>query len=215
MTQVVSNRTGRKDIVKAEGENTEIRVITTKLSENTVQADVEIKLNKTHHFDKNFNVILQAYETRGIAKEPRDLGKIKDLGLGEFQITIPDVSIDRLLFRLKVIDNNNIVRGEADEIKPSQRDEYQKIKPSDNSSTILPIREDKRIKLPFSLDIQPETTPILLVKAGYNLKRLFRENLQIKVLIYTSIIRQILTIYLSDDSYRSCPKKEEFLSKVM
>ena len=46
-------------------------------------------------------------------------------------------------------------------------------------------------------------------------EQLFKEDIQIKVLIYSSIIRQILTTYLADPAYKNCQKKEKFIEKVI
>jgi hypothetical protein len=215
MTQVVSNRTGRETIVKAEGKNTEIKILAKQESERKIATEVEIKFNKEHNFKDNYKIKLQAYESKGAAQSPWDLGTIKDLGTGSFNFNVFGMSLDRVLFRLKVIDENNFVKGEANEIKPTLKDSEDKIKISDNSSTLIPIREDKRINLPFSLDMEPDSSPILLVKAGLNMKQLFKENVQIKVLIYSSIIRQILTTYLADPAYKNCQKKDKFIEKVI
>ena len=215
MTQIVSNRTGRETIVKAEGKNTEIRIIAKQVSERKIDTNIEIKFNEEHNFKDNYKIKLQAYESKGSAQSPWDLGTIKDLGTGNYNFTLLGMSLDRVPFRLKVIDENNFVKGEANEIKPSVKDAEDKIKINDNSSTLIPIREDKRINLPFSLEMEPDLSPILLVKSGLNMKQLFKENIQIKVLIYSSIIRQILTTYLADPSYKNCHKKEKFIEKVI
>jgi hypothetical protein len=46
MTQIVSNRTGRETIVKAEGNNTEIRIVAKQVSERKIDVEVEIKFNQ-------------------------------------------------------------------------------------------------------------------------------------------------------------------------
>ena len=61
--------------------------------------------------------------------------------------------------------------------------------------------------------MEPNTKPILLVKSKLNLKEQFKHDIRTKVFIYTSVIRQILINYLSDNSYEDCAKK--FLSKVL
>ena len=49
MTQVVSNKTGRKKIVKASGENTEIKITAKKFSDY-LEIRTDLKLNTEHKF---------------------------------------------------------------------------------------------------------------------------------------------------------------------
>ena len=57
MTQIISNRTGREKIIKAEGENTEIKIIA-KESGEFIHINAEIKLNKEHNFCKHMNLLV-------------------------------------------------------------------------------------------------------------------------------------------------------------
>ena len=50
MTQIISNRTGREKIIKAEGQNTEI-VILAKENKEFIQINAEVKLNKDHQLN--------------------------------------------------------------------------------------------------------------------------------------------------------------------
>ena len=63
MTQVVSNKTGRKKIVKAVGENTEIKIIAKKFVDY-LGIDTELKLNPEHKFKEDYSISLQAYEKK-------------------------------------------------------------------------------------------------------------------------------------------------------
>ena len=53
MTQVVSNKTGRKRIVKASGENTEIKITAKKFSDY-LEIRTELKLNSEHKFKEDY-----------------------------------------------------------------------------------------------------------------------------------------------------------------
>lgn len=213
MTQVVSNKTGRKKIVKAEGENTEIKIKARKLFDH-IEINTEIKLNPEHKFQSDCRINLQAYEKKGYAKEPMDMGTIDKPS--DLSFNISDISFDSLLFRLKVVDKNNIVKGFAEEIKAEMTGEGDETKEGgDISNTILPIREDASLKLPFSIDMEPDTKPVLLVKSKLNLKERFKHDIRTKIFIYTSVIRQILTNYLSDTSYEDCEGKKIFINKVL
>ena len=208
MTQVVSNRTGRERIITAEGENTEF-IIEVKKQKNLLRIRSKSKFNADHNFKENDKIFLQAYESGGIAKEPWSLGTIGKTG--EFEFTINDISFDTLMFRLKVIDENNFVKGFADEIRPNLESsgKNKTTKDSEISNTLLPIRETDKISLPFAVDMSPDSKPILLVKSKLNLKEQFKHDIKTKVFIYTSVIKQILTIYLSDNNFKNCTQKKK------
>ena len=213
MTQVVSNKTGRKKIVKAVGENTEIKIIAKKFVDY-LGIDTELKLNPEHKFKEDYNISLQAYEKQGLAYEPRDMGTVGNPS--DLSFNIEGISLDTLLFRLKVVDKKNIVKGFADEIKPDLSGEGNEThEGGDGRNTILPIKEDSSLKLPFAIQMEPYSKPVLLVKSKLNLKEQFKHDIKTKVFIYTSVIRQILTNYLSDANYADCSIKEDFINKVL
>ena len=213
MTQVVSNKTGRKKIVKAVGENTEIKIIAKKFVDY-LGIDTELKLNSEHKFKEDCSISLQAYEKQGLAYEPRDMGTVGNPS--DLSFNIKGISLDTLLFRLKVVDKKNIVKGFADEIKPDLSGEGNEThEGGDGANTILPIKEDSSLKLPFAIQMEPYSKPVLLVKSKLNLKEQFKHDIKTKVFIYTSVIRQILTNYLSDKNYADCSKKEVFINKVL
>ena len=214
MTQVVSNRTGREKIITATGENTELE-IQVKKQKDLLKIRSISNFSKEHNFKENYKIVLQAYESGGIAKEPWSLGTIGDTG--EFEFTINDISYDTLLFRLKIIDENNLVKGFADEIRPNKENsgKGKNTKDSKISNTLLPIRETDKISLPFAIEMSPDSKPILLVKSKLNLKEQFKHDIKTKIFIYTSVIKQILTIYLSDNAFKNCSQKMEFINKVI
>ncbi len=214
MTQVVSNRTGREKIITAEGENTEFSV-QVKKQKNLLRVRSSIKLSKEHNFKDDYKIFLQAYESGGIAKEPWSLGTVGKTG--EFEFTIDNISYDTLLFRLKIIDSSNLVKGYAEEISPNVESSGKDKRSSDSeiSNTLLPIRETDKISLPFAVEMSPDSKPILLVKSKLNLKEQFKHDIKTKVFIYTSVIKQILTIYLSDNNFKNCYEKKRFINKVI
>ena len=57
--------------------------------------------------------------------------------------------------------------------------------------------------------MSPDSKPILLVKSKLNLKEQFKHDIKTKVFIYTSVIKQILTIYLSDNNFKNCYEKKD------
>ena len=214
MTQVVSNRTGREKIITAEGENTEFSV-QVKKQKNLLRVRSSIKLSKEHNFKDDYKIFLQAYESGGIAKEPWSLGTVGKTG--EFEFTIDNISYDTLLFRLKIIDSSNFVKGYAEEIRPNVESSGKDKRSNDSeiSNTLLPIRETDKISLPFAVEMSPDSKPILLVKSKLNLKEQFKHDIKTKVFIYTSVIKQILTIYLSDNNFKNCYEKKRFINKVI
>ena len=137
MTQVVSNKTGRKKIVKASGENTEIKIIATNFNDY-IEVKTELKLNPEHKFSKDCQISIQPYESRGFAKPPMDMGTV---GGHDLVFNLDDISIDTLLFRIKVVDKNNTVKGFADEIRPDFSGGAGTSEGGDGSNTILPIKE--------------------------------------------------------------------------
>ena len=214
MTQVVSNRTGREKIITAEGENTEFSV-QVKKQKNLLRVRSSIKLSKEHNFKDDYKIFLQAYESGGIAKEPWSLGTVGDTG--EFEFSIDYISYDTLLFRLKIIDKSNFVKGYAEEIRPNVESSGKDKRSNDSeiSNTLLPIRETDKISLPFAVEMSPDSKPILLVKSKLNLKEQFKHDIKTKVFIYTSVIKQILTIYLSDNNFKNFYEKKRFINKVI
>jgi hypothetical protein len=212
MTQVVSNKTGREKIVKASGENTEIKIIAKNFNDY-IEVRTELKLDPEHKFSKDCQISIQPYESKGFAKSPMDMGTVGEAS--DLVFNLDDISIDTLLFRIKVVDKNNIVKGFADEIRPDFSGGTGTSEGGDGSNTILPIKEDSSLKLPFAVQMEPGSKPVLLVKSKLNLKEQFKHDIKTKVFIYTSIIRQILTNYLSDKNYDDCTKKNLFLNKVL
>ena len=213
MTQVVSNKTGRKKIVKAIGENTEIKITAKKFSDY-LEIRTDLKLNSEHKFKEDYQITIQPYESKGFARQPMDMGTVGNPS--DLSFTLDDISLDTLLFRLKVVDKHNTVKGFADEIKPDLSGGGDDTSEGgDGSNTILPIKEDASIKLPFAIQMEPGTKPVLLVKSKLNLKEQFKHDIRTKVFIYTSVIRQILANYLSDSSYEDCSKKQIFINKVL
>ncbi len=208
------NRTGRKKIIQNQGK--EVKIMTKKNHES-VTVDVQLNLDKNFYNNKNFAVKLQAYEKQGQSFLPWDLGAAqKNLeGLEDnigHQFTLNDVEIDNLLFRLKVIDNKNTVIGLADSIKTFQ-EPGESGGGSKDTDTLLILRE-KNIQLPFKIEMEKDQKPVLVLQEKIRLKQLFKHNIQIKVLIYTAAIRDILKTYLSDTEFKDCEYKTKFIEKI-
>ena len=215
MGQIVSNRTGREKIIKAEGRNTEIKIYATARN-GSVDFKSELKLSEKHNFKPNYQIKIQAYEKNGLAKEPMDMGTVKEPY--DISYAVDDISLDTILFRLKVLDEKNVIRGYADEIPVSGIGDEGDDKSSpegEQADTLLPIIESKEIKVPFAVGMTPDDKPKLLVKSGLNLKEHFKNNISFKVLIYTSVIRQILTTYLTDKQYDDDIYKKQFIEKIV
>ena len=212
MTQIVSNKTGRERIVKATGENTEIKISAKKISDY-LEIKTEIKLDPEHKFKEDYKITIQPYETKGFARQPMDMGTVGEPS--DLVFNLDDISLDTLLFRIKVTDKKNTIKGYADEIRPEASGGGDGTKDGgDGRNTILPIKEDSSLKLPYAIQMEPHSKPVLLVKSKLNLKEQFKHDIKTKVFIYTAVIRQILTNYLSDKSYDDCGRKQEFMDKV-
>jgi len=213
MGQIVSNRTGRVKIFHS-GTNPEI-IIKAEQKKEHLLFSAELNLDQKHKFNNDFAITLQAYEKNGLAKEPLSMGTVgepKDLAA----ITVEDIDIDSILFRLKITDNKNIIKGWADQISITLDDSFSKGSKttSDQSDTILPIQETDQISTPFKLQMIPNERPTLLLKAKLNLKEKFKREITTKTFIYTSVIRQILFTYLVDEEFNDDPKKKQFLQKI-
>ena len=116
------------------------------------------------------------------------------------------------MFRLKVIDNKNTVIGLADSIKTFQ-EPGESGGGSKDTDTLLILRE-KNIQLPFKIEMEKDQKPVLVLQEKIRLKQLFKHNIQIKVLIYTAAIRDILKTYLSDTEFKDCEYKTKFIEKI-
>ena len=213
MGQIVSNRTGRVKIFHS-GVYPEI-VIKAEQKKECLIYRAELNLDPKHKFNDNFSITLQAYEKNGLAKEPLSMGTVgnpKDLAT----IVVEDINIDSILFRFKITNDKNIIKGWADQISITQEDNLSdgSKTTSDQSDTILPIQETDQINTPFKIEMIPNERPKLLLKAGLNLKEKFKREITTKVFIYTSVIRQILFTYLVDEEFNDDPKKKQFLQKI-
>lgn len=214
MGQIVSNRTGRKRILHI-GPEAEIK-ITAKQKDELLTYSTELNINKKHKFNNDYKISLQAYEKNGIALKPRDLGTVGEpFDLGE--VSVSDINIDRILFRLKVFDEKNIIKGYATSIQVNIHNASNSFKQeaANQANTLLPVEETSNIKVPFQIDMSPGEKPVLLLKANLNLKEKFKNDIITKTYIYTSAIRQILFNYLVDDEYDRDQIKDHFISKII
>ena len=122
-------------------------------------------------------------------KEPKKIG----------QALIKEIHIDRVLFRLKIIDKDNKIRGYAQRIPLTNDDPKERQKKfEEQSSTILPIQETSNINVPYKIQLSLNEKPILLLKANLNLKERFKYDIHTKTLIYSEAFREILIKYLTD-----------------
>jgi hypothetical protein len=213
MGQIITNRTGRVKIFHS-GVNPEI-VIKAEQKKKYLLFRAELNLDPKHKFNNDFAITLQAYEKNGLAKVPLDMGTVgKPIDLA--YIIVEYINIDSILFRLKITDNKNVIKGWADQISITLDDNFSEGAKalSDQSDTILPIQETDQISTPFKLQMIPNERPKLLLKARLNLKEKFKREITTKVFIYTSVIRQILFTYLADEEFNDDPKKKQFLQKI-
>ena len=70
MTQVVSNKTGRKKIVKASGENTEIKIIAKNFNDY-IEVRTELKLDPKHIFNKDCQISIQLMSQKDLQNHLR------------------------------------------------------------------------------------------------------------------------------------------------
>ena len=140
----------------------------------------------------------------GTVGEPSDLA----------QVYIREIDVDRVLFRLKVYDEKNVLKGLGDKISLMSDDEGGQ-KSNSSSNTLLPIQETDKIKVPFQIEMEPGEKPILLLKSKLNLKEKFKNNIIVKTLIYTASIKEILINYITDPAYNNDSFKDKFLNTII
>ena len=172
MGQIVTNKTGRRKIIH-KGENPEIKIFA-KSEDDGFRFETKLNLNSIHKFKEDYKISLQAYEKNGIALKPLDMGTVgepSDLA----QVYIREIDVDRVLFRLKVYDEKNVLKGLGDKISLMSDDEGGQ-KSNSSSNTLLPIQETDKIKVPFQIEMEPGEKPILLLKSKLNLKEKFKNN---------------------------------------
>ncbi len=212
MGQILTNRTGREKIL-IQGEKPEIK-ITAKQEGQFLSWFAEINLDPAHKFKDDYRIKIQAYEKNGVAKKPTDMGTVKE-PKQTGQALIKEIHIDRVLFRLKIIDKDNKIRGYAQRIPLTNDDPRERQKKfEEQSSTILPIQETNNINVPYKIQLSLNEKPILLLKANLNLKERFKNDIHTKTLIYSAAIREILIKYLTDKEFANDKNKKDFINTI-
>ncbi len=218
MSQIVSNRTGRKKIFY-KGDNPEIKIFAEQKN-NFLKYRTELNLNPENNYKSNYKITIQAYEKNGIADKPYDMGTIGSPS-NLASVSVKDINIDSILFRLKIFDENNIIKGYASKIpvvseldQSEEKDKSKKKDTDSESDTILPVQETNNINVPFRILMSSGQKPILQLKANLNLKEKLRNDITTKTLIYTAAIKEILTNYLIDEDYKNDLNKNIFIDKV-
>ncbi len=211
MGQIVTNKTGRRKIIH-KGENPEIKIFA-KSEDDGFRFETKLNLNSIHKFKEDYKISLQAYEKNGIALKPLDMGTVGDPN-DLAQVYIREIDVDRVLFRLKVYDEKNVLKGLGDKISLMSDDEGGQ-KSNSSSNTLLPIQETDKIKVPFQIEMEPGEKPILLLKSKLNLKEKFKNNIIVKTLIYTASIKEILINYITDPAYNNDSFKDKFLNAII
>lgn len=219
MSQIVSNRTGRKKIFY-KGDAPEIKVFAEQ-NKNYLKYKTELNLNPESNYKSHYKITIQAYEKNGSADKPYDMGTVGSPS-NLASVTVKDINIDSVLFRLKIVDENNVIKGYASQIPvvserdPSDEESLNKNRESKNneSDTILPVQETNNINVPFRILMNAGQKPILQLKANLNLKEKLRNDIITKTLIYTAAIKEILTKYLIDQDYKNDPNKNIFIDKI-
>ena len=157
---------------------------------------------------KSTNFALRKY---GIKSTTRNL----------FSYFIPDIEKDDARFAIfvsetgqynKINVNRIIGKGKIkefyDEPESGKDDNFK-------TESLLPTKEDE-IGTAFKVDMYPGRKPWLILKKGCNIKHKLDNNIDPiqKTLIYTSAIRDLLRVYLSDSRYEDCPWKKKWLEEV-
>jgi hypothetical protein len=211
MGQIVTNKTGRRKILH-KGEKPEIQIFA-KSEDDGFRYETKLNISNIHKFKEDYRISLQAYEKNGIALKPLDMGTVgnpSDLA----QVYVREINIDRVLFRIKIYDENKILKGAGDMISLAV-DEEGGQKDKSSSNTLLPIQETDKIKVPFQIEMEAGVKPVLLLKSKLNLKEKFKNNIIIKTLIYTASIKEILFNYINDPNYNNDIFKDKFINAII
>ena len=205
------NVTGRKKIIHAKSENTEIKIIGEN-SERGVKYSIDLKINEKHAFPKDAIITLYPYQKSGGAYEPVNLGTVaKQENIGK-EILLPESDIDNLIFRLKVSKSKYIL-GLADRVAFFEDEEG--LSQTGSTSTLLPILTDD-ISSPYKIKMAPNGSrpPILIVNKKSNIKSKLISDPYTMILIYTAAVREILTNFLIDTRYSDDRWKDEWIKFI-
>ncbi len=192
------------------------------VKEEDGKIDIEVTIDiKRHLFDDDCLVSFQPYNNRGYANKPLVMGTVGELNKEEhntFKYSI-DINKEDARFRLLVSKTGklkgssvNRLVGKA-EIRNFFEDETEK---SDKKyESLLSTKEDE-IGTIFKLDMSPQRVPWLILKKGCNIKYNLDHNVNpvMKTLIYTSIVRDIIKTYLTDETYDDCIYKDKWFQLI-
>jgi len=192
------------------------------VKEEDGKIDIEVTIDiKRHLFDDDCLVSFQPYNNRGYANKPLVMGTVGELNKEEhntFKYSI-DINKEDARFRLLVSKTGklkgssvNRLVGKA-EIRNFFEDETEK---SDKKyESLLSTKEDE-IGTIFKLDMSPQRLPWLILKKGCNIKYNLDHNVNpvMKTLIYTSIVRDIIKTYLTDETYDDCIYKDKWFQLI-
>ena len=204
------NVTGRKKIIYAKSENTEVK-ISAKSDNNGVNITVELKLNKKHKFPGHAIVTLYPYQKGGGALQPISLGTIEKLKNVSDILPLPGADIDNLLFRLKVSDKKYIL-GLADTIRlVDDEDEGE----DTGLTTLFPIITDN-IGTPFQIKMSPNSSkaPTLVINKKSKIKAKLVNDPYTMILVYSAAVREILTNFLINSEYSEDIWKERWIKFI-
>ena len=192
------------------------------VNEEENKIDVEVSVNiKRHQFDEDCVVSFQPYNNRGFALKPKTMGTVGDLNKTEINVFKYSIDINKedARFRLLVSKEGkfkeskvNRLVGKA-EIKNFFEAETEK---TDKKHESLLFTKEDEIGTIFKLDMAPQRVPWLLLKKGCNIKYNLDHNVNpiMKTLIYTSVVRDIIKTYLTDDTFRECPYREKWFQLI-
>ena len=189
---------------------------------------VNISVNLREHIgkcDDEAKVYFQAYSNRGRGLPNLLLGTFKELSepkIGEYvewkDRPCEDLSKEDARFKIIVCEegkfkNSNVFRiiGQAsidDFFEPPQSGEKRLI------SYIRTKEED--IRQLFKVEMKPNEKPMLIFKKGSNIKQKIDNKTEViqRTIIYTAIMREIITTYLIDTDFETCEIKDIFFERI-
>ena len=202
------------------GTKPDLKISLVNEEENKIEVEVSINI-KRHQFDDDCAVSFQPYNNRGFALEPLPMGTVGELNkeeLNTFKYSL-DINKEDARFRVLVSKEGKFKKSKVNrlvgkaEIKNFFEAESEK---TDKKHESLLFTKEDEIGTIFKLDMAPQRVPWLILKKGCNIKYNLDHNVNpiMKTLIYTSVVRDIIKTYLTDETFSECPFREKWFQLI-
>lgn len=216
-------------IISHQSHNEKLPNVKIELSNETPNGiEIDIAINLREHNGKcpeDSSVYLQAFSNSGKGLPNFELGTFKELcepEIGEYiewkHRLCEDLNKEDARFRVIVCEWGSFKDVKVPRIVGQANiDNFYQVPQSGEKRKVSWIKTiEKDIPQAFKVQMEPGEKPILILKKGSNIKQKLDDKSEViqRTLIYTSIVREILTTYLIDTSYEACEIKEVWLNKI-